>query len=54
MIYRTEAGRGGRKGHSNMEHFDVTETVKRVSRKARRLNDKALVREDLNDKEDAR
>lgn len=44
-ITRTEAGRGGRKGHSNMAHYDKTAEVKRMSRRARRRNDKALVNE---------
>lgn len=44
-IKRTEAGSGGRKGHSNMAHWDGTEIVKKKSRKARRTNDKTLTKE---------
>lgn len=47
VIVRTEAGTGGKRGHSNMEHFDDTEAVKRMSRKARRRNDRLVVREAL-------
>ena len=42
---RTEAGSGGRKGHSNMTHYDGTAEVKRMSRKTRRTNDKLATRE---------
>jgi hypothetical protein len=42
---KTEAGSGGKRGHSNMEHFDGTETVKRIARKARRRADKAASKE---------
>lgn len=37
---KTEAGSGGRKGHSNMTHWDKTAWVKKVARKARRVHDK--------------
>lgn len=44
-LTRTEAGRGGRKGHSNMAHHDTTAVVKRRARKARRRNDRLATRE---------
>lgn len=44
-IVRTEAGQGGRKGHSNMAHWDKTAQVKDSNRKARRRQDKAMIRE---------
>lgn len=42
---RTEGGSGGRRGHSNMAHYDKTAEVKRMSRKARRTNDKLATSE---------
>jgi hypothetical protein len=33
---KTEGGSGGKRGHSNMEHFAPTAEVKRTARKARR------------------
>lgn len=48
-ITRTEAGSGGRKGHSNMAHWSPTAWVKASARKARRTNDKAVVREQVRD-----
>ncbi len=43
-LARTEGGSGGRKGHSNMAHWDRTAEIKKSARKARRANDKALAR----------
>jgi len=43
---RSEAGQGGKKGHSNMTHWDYTKVVKNVSRKIRRANDKLAIKED--------
>ena len=45
-IVRTEAGSGGRKGHSNMAHYDPTAIVKAKAKKARRAAAKALVNEE--------
>lgn len=42
---RTEAGSGGRKGHSNMAHWSKTAEVKKLARKARRANDKLASKE---------
>jgi hypothetical protein len=42
---KTEAGSGGKRGHSNMAHFDGTAIVKRIARKARRRADKAASKE---------
>lgn len=44
-IKRTEGGSGGRKGHSNMSHWDRTEFVKADNRKARRRQDRAAINE---------
>ena len=43
---KTEAGSGGKKGHSNMAHFDHTEDIKRMAKKARRRQDKHAAKED--------
>lgn len=44
-MIKTEGGSGGRKGHSNMTHYDKTAQVKKSARKARRVNDKAATKE---------
>ena len=44
---KTEAGRGGRLGHSNMTHWDYTEYVKAACRKVRRAENKELIRREL-------
>jgi hypothetical protein len=41
MNVKTEGGSGGKRGHSNMAHYDYTANVKRMARKARRRADKA-------------
>lgn len=42
--HKTEGGSGGRKGHSNMTHYEGTEEVKRRSKRVRRDQDKQLIR----------
>lgn len=44
---KTEGGSGGKRGHSNMEHWERTENVKNGSRKARRMQDKAVIEDEL-------
>lgn len=44
---KTEGGQGGKRGHSNMDHWMFTEEVKEAARKRRRLNAKVEVREEL-------
>src|SRR4051794_36349571 len=46
---RTEAGSGGKRGHSNMSHWDETEHIKAWCRQARRANDLLAVEEGLAD-----
>ena len=41
---KTEAGQGGKLGHSNMSHWDETEWLKESSKVSRRLRDKEAVR----------
>ena len=43
----TEGGSGGKRGHSNMEHWGFTAEVKQASRKRRRLEDRRNVAEDV-------
>jgi hypothetical protein len=47
----TEGGSGGKRGHSNMEHWGYTAEVKRTARMRRRLNDKQMVTEQVMDHE---
>ena len=42
---RSEGGTGGKRGHSNMEHWAYTDEIKDAARTRRRLNDKQVVRE---------
>jgi len=44
--YRHPGGSGGKRGHSNMSHWEPTEHVKEASRKARRNEDKDVVAEE--------
>ena len=37
---KTEGGSGGKRGHSNMNHWTYTEEIKRHSTRLRRLEDK--------------
>ena len=42
---KVEGGSGGKRGHSNMTHWEYTEEIKQRSRKARRRAAKTLERE---------
>ncbi len=42
---KVEGGSGGKRGHSNMTHWEYMEEIKQRSRKARRRAAKALERE---------
>ena len=44
---KTEGGSGGKRGHSNMDHWVTTEEIKESTKKHRRLNDKKEVRSEL-------
>jgi hypothetical protein len=39
---KIEGGNGGKRGHSNMVHWEYTEEINRRSRKARRQTARAL------------
>jgi hypothetical protein len=43
----TEGGSGGKRGHSNMEHWGYTEEVKEAAKRRRRIEDKRAAREEL-------
>jgi hypothetical protein len=49
---KTEAGNGGKLGHSNMSHYVTTEELKAESRPRRRANDKKIVRKGVSEYED--
>ena len=44
-IRKTEAGQGGKKGHSNMTHWDYTEWIKSKMKKKRRQQDREIIGE---------
>jgi hypothetical protein len=43
----TEGGSGGKRGHSNMEHWGYTEEVNEAAKRRRRIEDKQAAREEL-------
>ncbi len=43
----TEGGSGGKRGHSNMEHWDYTEEIKRTTKVLRRSNEKKEIRKEI-------
>lgn len=46
---KTEAGQGGRLGHSNMSHWRYTEHIKATYHKVRRAQGKELIRRELSE-----
>jgi len=44
MNKKTEGGQGGKKGHSNMSHWDYTAGVKKDAKKVRRQEDKKAIK----------
>jgi hypothetical protein len=48
-MHKTEGGQGGKRGHSNMCHWEYTEEIKRLARKARRRQAKLQIREQVKD-----
>jgi len=42
-----EGGSGGKKGHSNMEHWEYTEVIKVETKSLRRNNAKKEIRDEL-------
>lgn len=45
----TEGGSGGKRGHSNMEHWEYTEEIKKSTKTLRRKNSKEIIRSDIKD-----
>jgi len=43
----TEGGSGGKRGHSNMEHWATTEEIKESSKIRRRNNEKKEIAKEL-------
>ena len=48
----TEGGSGGKRGHSNMEHWGYTDEVKNAARKRRRVEDKRITEQEQLDLHD--
>lgn len=44
---KANAGQGGKRGHSNMDHWMFTEEIKEAARKQRRLDAKEQISEGL-------
>ncbi|HVU27195.1 MAG TPA: hypothetical protein VHG71_05605 [Verrucomicrobiae bacterium] len=42
---KTEGGQGGKRGHSNMAHWETTEEIKIAARKRRRLSARKIIRQ---------
>lgn len=40
---RADAGQGGKRGHSNMDHWEFTEEIKLAAKKRRRLEAKRQI-----------
>ena len=51
---KTEGGSGGKRGHSNMDHWMTTEEIKTATRKRRRLNSKTLIAKELGEFQEIR
>lgn len=46
---KVEGGQGGKRGHSNMTHWEFTETIKEESRVLRRRQARAELEDQLSD-----
>lgn len=49
----SEGGSGGKRGHSNMEHWGFTDEVKEHARKKRRIDSKEEIEEQLDTGDDS-
>ncbi len=45
----SEGGSGGKRGHSNMEHWGHSDEVKEAARLRRRIDDKKVIEEQIAD-----
>ena len=50
---KSDAGQGGNRGHSNMDHWVFNEEIKDASRKRRRISAKAAITQGLSEYETA-
>jgi hypothetical protein len=48
----SDAGQGGKRGHSNMDHWEFNEEIKEAARKRRRLAARIEIRDGLGERED--
>ena len=46
---RSDGGQGGKRGHSNMDHWDFTEEIKLAAKKSRRLEAKSDVKKGVDE-----
>jgi len=46
---KTEGGSGGKRGHSNMDHWVTTEEIKESTKALRRKNEKKEIRDEINE-----
>jgi hypothetical protein len=44
---KTDGGQGGKRGHSNQDHWDYTEAIKLAAKKSRRLQARKQTSEGL-------
>lgn len=51
---KADAGQGGKRGHSNQDHWVLTEEAKEAARKQRRLDAKKEIRESLREDSECR
>ncbi len=50
---KPDAGQGGKRGHSNMDHWEFNEEIKEAARKRRRISAKTEITEGLVENENA-
>ena len=50
---KPDAGQGGKRGHSNMDHWEFNEEIKEAARKRRRISAKKEITEGLVENENA-
>ena len=46
-IKKTEGGQGGKRGHSNMVHYEKTADIKEAANRQRRVQAKLVVQSDI-------
>jgi len=49
-----DAGQGGKRGHSNMDHWEFNDEIKEAARKRRRLRTKIEIKDGLAEIEEER